>query len=79
LKQIENTIGTEAISTINTIELLQQDFQKRFTDTSSMKKLKHGLVKFEQIQNVREYLHKIRIATVARYGPGEGELYEKKT
>ena len=29
LKQIENTIGTEATSTINSIELLQQAFQKR--------------------------------------------------
>ncbi|XP_065561221.1 GATA zinc finger domain-containing protein 4-like [Artemia franciscana] len=77
LKQIENSIGTEATSTINSIELLQQAFQKRFIDTSSLNKLKHGLVTFEQTQNVREYLHKVRIATEARYGPGEGELYEK--
>jgi len=77
LKQIENTIGTEATSTINSIELLQQAFQKRFIDTSSLNKLKHGLITFKQTQNVREYLHKIRIATEARYGPGEGELYEK--
>ena len=77
LKQIENTVGTEATSTINSIELLQQAFQKRFIDTSSLNKLKHGLVTFEETQNVREYLNKIRIATEARYGPGEGELYEK--
>ena len=48
LKQIENTIGTEATSTINSIELLQQAFQKRFIDTSSLNKLKHCLVTFEQ-------------------------------
>ena len=77
LKQIENTVGTETTSTINSIKLLQQTFQKRFIDTSSLNKLKHGLVTFEQTQNVREYLNKIRIATEARYGPGEGELYEK--
>ena len=77
LKQIENTVGTETTSTINSIKLLQQAFQKRFIDTSSLNKLKHGLVTFEQTQNVREYLNKIRIATEARYGPGEGELYEK--
>ena len=77
LKQIENTIGTEATSTINSIELLQQAFQKRFIDTGSLNKLKHGLVTFEQTQNVREYLRKIRIATKVRYGPREGELYEK--
>ena len=29
LKQIENTIGTEATSTINSIELLQQAFQQK--------------------------------------------------
>ena len=57
--------------------MLQQAFQKRFIDTSSLNKLKHGIVTFEQTQNVREYLHKIRISTEARYGPGEGELYEK--
>ena len=62
LKQIENTIGTEATSTINSIELLQQAFEKRFIDTSSLNKLKHGLVTFEKTQNAREYLHKIRIA-----------------
>jgi hypothetical protein len=39
-------------------------------------KLKHGIVTFEQTQKVREYLHKIRSSTEARYGPGEGELYE---
>ena len=77
LKQIENTIGTEATSTISSIELLQQAFQKRFIDTSSLNRLKHGLITFKQTQNVREYLHKIRIATEARYGQGEGELYEK--
>ena len=44
LKQIENSIGTEATSTIKSIELLQQAFQKRFIDTSSLNKLKHGLV-----------------------------------
>ena len=26
---------------------------------------------------MREFLHKIRVATEARYGPGKGELYEK--
>jgi hypothetical protein len=77
LKQIENSIGTEPNTSINSIELLQQAFQKRFIDTSSLNKLKHGIVTFEQTQNVREYLHKIRILTEARYGPGEGELYEK--
>ena len=77
LKQIENTVGTKATSTINSIKLLQQAFQKRFIDTSSLNKLKHGLVTFKQTQNVREYLNKIRIATEARYGPGEGELYKK--
>ena len=44
LKQIENTIGTEANSTINSIELLEQAFQKRFIDTSSLNKLKHGVI-----------------------------------
>ena len=39
LKQIENTIGTEATSTIKSIELLQQAFQKRFTDTSLFNEL----------------------------------------
>ena len=79
LKQIENTVGTEATSSINSIELLQQAFQKRFIDTSSLHKLKHELVTFEKTQNVREYLNKIRIATEVRYGPGEWELYEKIT
>lgn len=77
LKQIEHSIGTEPNASINSVELLQQAFQKRFIDTSSLNKLKHGIVTFEQTQNVREYLHKIRISTEARYGPGEGELYEK--
>ena len=47
LKQIVNTVGTEATLTINPIELLQQAFQKRFIDTSSLNKLKHGIVTFE--------------------------------
>ena len=42
LKQIENTIGYEATRTIHSIELLQQALQKRFIDTSSLNKLKHG-------------------------------------
>ena len=76
-KQIENTVGREATATINSIELLQQTFQKRFIDTSSLNKLIHGIVTFKQTQNVREYFHKIRITTEARYGPGEAELYKK--
>ena len=56
LKQIENTIGKEATSTINSIELLQQAFQKRVIDASSLNKLKHGLITFKQTQNVQRVL-----------------------
>ena len=45
-KKNENSVGIEATSTINSVELLQQAFQKRFIDTSSLNKLKHGIVTF---------------------------------
>jgi hypothetical protein len=52
-------------------------FKDRFIETSSTNKLKHGTVCFDHTQNVREYLHNIRISVEAKFGKDSGELYEK--
>jgi len=43
-KTNQSYIGTEAISTVKSIKLLQQVFQKRFIDTSSLNKLKNSVI-----------------------------------
>jgi hypothetical protein len=77
LKQIENTIGDNNSLPINTVDKLLTAFRDRFIETSSTHKLKLGTVCFDPTQNVREYLHNIKISVEAKFGKGSGELYEK--
>ena len=49
----------------------------RFIETSSINKLKHGMVCFDYSKNISEYLDNIRISVEAKYGKGSGQLYEK--
>ena len=77
IKQIEHTIGNNANLPINTVDDLLKAFKERFIETSSINKLKHGVVNFDFSQNIREYLDNIRISVEAKYGSGSGQLYEK--
>ena len=52
-------------------------FKDRFIETSSINKLKHGMVCFDHSQNIREYLDNISISVEAKYGSDSGQLYEK--
>ena len=74
LKQIKHTIGNNANLPINTVDKLLKAFKDRFSETSSINKLKHGTVSINYSQNIREYLDNIRISVEAKYGRGSGQL-----
>jgi hypothetical protein len=77
LKPIEKTLGAANSLPLNSIENFLKAFQDGFIETSSTNKLKHRTVCFDRMQNVREYLHNVRVSTEAKFGKGSGDLYEK--